>query len=109
MPGGGLMQLIAYGGQDVYLTSNPQISFFKFYNKKIEVEVKIRLIDSNDKNIECPISYNNISYGNKYYKCIQCQYNFDYESFQVSGVTDKCPLCRKTNWINNIIYHNVEN
>ena len=27
--GGGLMQLIAYGAQDVYLTGNPQITFFK--------------------------------------------------------------------------------
>ena len=26
--GGGLMQLVAYGAQDVYLTGNPQISFF---------------------------------------------------------------------------------
>lgn len=27
--GGGLIQLVAYGAQDVYLTGNPQISFFK--------------------------------------------------------------------------------
>ena len=27
--GGGLMQLIAYGAQDMYLTGNPQITFFK--------------------------------------------------------------------------------
>ncbi len=27
--GGGLLQLIAYGAQDVYLTGNPQITFFK--------------------------------------------------------------------------------
>tara|TARA_E500000331_G_scaffold357423_1_gene419076 strand:+ start:3164 stop:4228 length:1065 start_codon:yes stop_codon:yes gene_type:complete len=27
--GGGLLQLVAYGAQDVYLTSNPQITFFK--------------------------------------------------------------------------------
>ena len=26
--GGGLMQLVAYGSQDVYLTGNPQITFF---------------------------------------------------------------------------------
>ena len=25
--GGGLMQLVAYGAQDVYLTGNPQITF----------------------------------------------------------------------------------
>lgn len=27
--GGGLLQLVAYGSQDVYLTGNPQITFFK--------------------------------------------------------------------------------
>jgi hypothetical protein len=27
--GGGLMQAVAYGAQDVYLTGNPQITFFK--------------------------------------------------------------------------------
>jgi hypothetical protein len=29
MGGGGLMQLVAYGAQDVYLTGSPQITFFK--------------------------------------------------------------------------------
>ena len=27
--GGGLMQLTAYGSQDIYITGNPQITFFK--------------------------------------------------------------------------------
>ena len=27
--GGGLIQLTAYGAQDVFLTGNPQITFFK--------------------------------------------------------------------------------
>ena len=27
--GGGLLQLVAYGAQDVYLTGNPQITFFR--------------------------------------------------------------------------------
>ena len=27
--GGGLMQLVAYGAQDIYLSGNPQITFFK--------------------------------------------------------------------------------
>lgn len=26
---GGLIQLVAYGAQDVYISSNPQITFFK--------------------------------------------------------------------------------
>ena len=32
--GGGLMQLVAYGAQDIYLTGNPQITFFKVVYRK---------------------------------------------------------------------------
>ena len=32
--GGGLLQLVAYGAQDVYLTGNPQITFFKSVYKR---------------------------------------------------------------------------
>jgi len=32
--GGGLMQLVAYGVQDIYLTGNPQITFFKVVYRK---------------------------------------------------------------------------
>jgi hypothetical protein len=32
--GGGLLQLVAYGAQDVYLTGNPQITFFKVTYKR---------------------------------------------------------------------------
>jgi hypothetical protein len=33
MPGG-LMQLVAYGAQDIYLTGNPQITFFKIVYRR---------------------------------------------------------------------------
>ena len=32
--GGGLMQLVAYGAQDIYLTGNPEITFFKKIHKR---------------------------------------------------------------------------
>ena len=32
--GGGLMQLVAYGAQDVFLTGNPQITFFKIVYRR---------------------------------------------------------------------------
>jgi hypothetical protein len=32
--GGGLMQLVAYGAQDIYLTGNPQITFFKIIYRR---------------------------------------------------------------------------
>ena len=39
--GGGLMQLVAYGAQDVYLTGNPQITFFKVvYRRHTNFSVK---------------------------------------------------------------------
>ena len=31
---GGLMQLVAYGAQDIYLTGNPQITFFKLVYRR---------------------------------------------------------------------------
>ena len=32
--GGGLMELVAYGAQDIYLTGNPQITFFKLVYRR---------------------------------------------------------------------------
>lgn len=32
--GGGLMQLVAYGAQDIYLTGNPQITYFKLVYRR---------------------------------------------------------------------------
>ena len=32
--GGGLIQLVAYGAQDIYITGNPQITFFKAVYKR---------------------------------------------------------------------------
>lgn len=32
--GGGFIQLVAYGAQDIYLTGNPQITFFKFVYRR---------------------------------------------------------------------------
>ena len=32
--GGGLLQLVAYGAQDIYLTGNPKITFFKMIYRR---------------------------------------------------------------------------
>ena len=32
--GGALLQIVAYGAQDIYLTGNPQITFFKMVYKR---------------------------------------------------------------------------
>ena len=48
--GGGLMQLVAYGAQDVYLTGNPQITFFKTVYRRhtnFSMESIIQTFDGN--------------------------------------------------------------
>ena len=48
--GGGLVQLAAYGSQDVYLTTNPQITFFKSVYQRctnFAMESIIQLLDGN--------------------------------------------------------------
>ena len=35
--GGGLMELVVYGAQDVYLTGNPQITFFKVVTEDTQI------------------------------------------------------------------------
>lgn len=68
--GGGLLQLVAYGAQDVFLSGNPQINFFKtsykrytnfsmartissnnYHRKYANFEIKMN-IDSNDLDLE---------------------------------------------------------
>ena len=49
MANGGLMQLVAYGAQDVYLTGNPQITYFKVVYRRhtnFSVETIEQSIDS---------------------------------------------------------------
>uniref|UniRef100_A0A6C0EHI6 Major capsid protein N-terminal domain-containing protein n=1 Tax=viral metagenome TaxID=1070528 RepID=A0A6C0EHI6_9ZZZZ len=70
--GGGLMQLVAYGAQDVYLTGNPQITFFKvvyrrhtnFACEAIE-QVFTGSVDFGKKT-SCTISRNGDLLGNMY-------------------------------------------
>ena len=62
--GGGLIQLSAYGSQDVFLTGNPQITFFKsvhrrhtnFSREDVKQEFK-GTVDFGNK-VSCTISKN---------------------------------------------------
>jgi len=48
--GGGLMQLAAYGSQDVYLTTNPEITYFKAVYRRytnFSMESIVQLVDGN--------------------------------------------------------------
>jgi hypothetical protein len=62
--GGGLMQLVAYGAQDVYLSGNPQITFFKVVYRR-HTNFSLESIEQTfngkpdfDKKVTCTISRN---------------------------------------------------
>ena len=62
--GGGLMQLVAYGAQDIYLTGNPQITFFKVVYRRhtnFSMESIEQTFNGNPdfvKKVSCTISRN---------------------------------------------------
>jgi len=70
--GGGLMQLVAYGAQDVYLTGNPQITFFKVVYRRhtnFSMESIEQTFDGNadyGKRVSCTISRNGDLISNMY-------------------------------------------
>ena len=59
--GGGLLQLVAYGAQDIYLTGNPQITFFKVVYRRhtnFSIECKEQVFNGEIKfggTIDCNI------------------------------------------------------
>lgn len=72
MAGGGLMQLVAYGAQDVYLTGNPQITFFKVIYRR-HTNFSMESIEQTfngqadwGKKVTCPISRNGDLIGRVY-------------------------------------------
>ena len=64
MPQGGLIQLVAYGAQDVYLTANPQVTFFKqlyrrYSNFAMEsIEQTFNGVTNFGKKVQCIIARN---------------------------------------------------
>ena len=62
--GGGLMQLVAYGAQDIYLSGNPQITFFKVVYRRhtnFSMESIEQTFNGSAKlgsKVTCPISRN---------------------------------------------------
>ena len=62
--GGGLMQLVAYGAQDIYLSGNPQITFFKVVYRRhtnFSTESVVQTLNGNatfGKKATCTVSRN---------------------------------------------------
>ena len=97
--GGGLMQLVAYGAQDIYLTGNPQITFFKVVYRRhtnFSVEAIQQTLDGGSSNLHnggqksIHISRN----GDLIYKMwLECDLKYD-----VGVITDDTTYA---NWTNN--------
>ena len=70
--GGGLMQIVAYGSQDVYLTGDPQITFFKTVYKRYTnfaleaIEQTFNGSADFGKRVSCTISRNGDLINNTY-------------------------------------------
>ncbi len=118
------MQLVAYGAQDIYLTGNPQITFWRTtyrrhtnfdpfgQNQQYEQNeygenefvnsydinkwtIKYVIILETDRNIECPINLELIKLNDQYCKCSQCKYNFSKDALVEAFKTNNtCPMCR---------------
>ncbi len=101
--GGGLMQLVAYGAQDVYLTGNPQITFFKTVYRR-HTNFAIEAIEQTfqgtadfGKKVTCTISRNG-DLINKIYLQVQ------FPALSVSSVWYDSPAVRPNSvaWTNSL-------
>ena len=58
--GGGLMQLVAYGAQDIYLTGNPQITFFKVVYRR-HTNFSMKAIEQNVNGSDTASGYGSVT------------------------------------------------
>jgi hypothetical protein len=85
---GGLMQLIAYGAQDI-----------SEYIFEQSIEWKNEIISFKiPKKTKCPITFDLINISNGVCKCLQCRNLFDYPAYKewIDNNTT-CPVCRTSN------------
>jgi hypothetical protein len=118
MPGGGgLMQLVAYGAQNVYITGQPSVSFFPVTYRQ-HTNFAIDIPESNNEDIihlpirvepmiihailaadnsTCVVSLEPIAEGGEYWQCGTCHKVIDWEVATVWISEHKnCPHCRQT-------------
>ena len=80
---GGLMQLVAYGAQDVYLTGNPKITFFKTKYRRY-TNFATEIVGENN-------NYNGQNEGENNFEYIE----IDHLSDLNFGINDKCCVCNE--------------
>jgi len=102
--GGGLMQLVAYGAQDIYLTGNPQITFFKVVYRR-HTNFSMESIEQTfngsadfGKKVTCTISRN----GDLMYR------TYLQVTLPEISLADSCDKFRWLNWIGHVLIKSVE-
>ena len=102
--GGGLMQLVAYGAQDIYLTGNPQITFFKVVYRRhtnFSMEAIKQTFDgefsSGGSSVDCIISRNGDLIHNMWLEIFISRPTFTLTGTDPVGESEKSYL----NWTNN--------
>ncbi len=115
---GGLMQLVAYGAQDVYLTGQPPITFYRttyrqhtnfamdsiesnnepeIYQPPIKAEPLIIYAILDAENAVCVVSLEPIAEGGEYWLCGTCRKVIGWDAATVWISEHKnCPHCRQT-------------
>ncbi len=110
--GGGLMQLVAYGAQDIYLTGNPQITFFKVVYRRhtnFSMESIEQTFNGNPdwgKKVSCTISRNGDLIHRVYLQTTLPQVNMtsDATAVKANGVT-----LNEFNWVNWVGHQMIKN
>jgi hypothetical protein len=108
---GGLMQLVAYGAQDIYLTGNPQITFFKvvyrrYTNFSLEsIEQTFNGSADWGKKVTCNISRNGDLVHRTY---LQVSIPAITVTDQAGGTATKSTQFRWLNWLGHTMIKTVE-
>ena len=111
--GGGLMQLVAYGAQDIYLTGNPQITFFKVVYRRhtnFSMEAIEQTFNGNPgfgKKVSCTISRNGDLIHRVYLQTTLPEVDLSSDP-NVSPITGQ-PNLREFNWVNWVGHQLIKN
>jgi hypothetical protein len=108
---GDLMQLVAYGAQDIYLTGSGDFNwpYQPAIRQRQEPEPPTdRPLPPNRKEDPCPITFEPFNPADIYAECSQCHHCFHSDAIRQSldRVGWKCPMCRAT-WEDRLVLYKV--
>ena len=112
--GGGLMQLVAYGAQDIYLTGNPQITFFKVVYRRHtnfsmeSIEQTFNGTADFGKRVTCTISRNGDLISRVYLQVTLPEVSNEGCTSGTSCLSDREDPFRWVNYVGHHLIQNVE-